>query len=102
DWSVVSWTGVTKFAGNVAVDKAGALRLSQSTASWTGYTTFADNVGHRHGGAVYAIVSSRIICQGTTVFLNNSATTGDGGALATYGAWSGQSSYVNISSETTL
>ncbi|CAN0494937.1 unnamed protein product, partial [Scytosiphon promiscuus] len=65
-------------------------------------TVFTDNVAHKDGGAIHAIVSSRITCQGTTRFIRNAATTGQGGALALYGSWSGESSRIIITGEATF
>lgn len=94
-------TGVTTFTGNTA-NRAGAMWVWQSSVSWNGITTFSDNVAHTDGGAVYATLTHNIVARGTTIFRNNTASTGNGGALGLYGSLSSVGSNVSISGDTTF
>ena len=100
-YSKVSWTGVTTFTGNSA-DRAGALWLWRSAVSWNGNTTFAENMACTDGGAVYATLNHNITCRGTTIFSNNIARRGNGGALGLYGSLSSEGSSVNMAGDTTF
>ena len=95
------WSGGTTFTGNVA-RRAGALWIWHANVAWTGSTLFADNIAYKDAGAVYATITHGILCQGTTTFRNNTAITGNGGALGLYGSLSSGGSVVNISGETTF
>ena len=99
--SNASWTGVTTFKGDTA-NRAGAIFVWKLDVSWTGNTTFVDTVANLGGGAVYATVNTQNNCQGTTIFRNNAAVIGNGGALGIYGYDSDEESYVHISGETTF
>ena len=95
------WTGVTAFTGNSA-DRAGAMWVWRSAVSWNGFTTFADNVAYSDGGALYATLNHDITARGITIFSNNTAVNGNGGALGLYGSLSGDGSDVHIAGDTTF
>lgn len=99
--SNASWTGVTSFIGNMG-KRGGAMFVWNSNLAWTESTTFADNVADLDGGAVYATIEADIRCQGSTAFLNNTAATGNGGALSVHGSTINRGSYVEISDNATF
>lgn len=93
------WTGETTFTGNIA-NGGGAIFVWGANVSWAGITVFADNIADLDGGAVYTPIESNIYCRGTTTFRNNTATTGNGGALSIDASSATVGSNVNISNNT--
>ena len=86
--SNVSWSGPTEFVGNSADVSGGSISITKGNLSWTGDTKFTSNTAG-FGGAVYSSGQSlgdvNIYIYGKTVFENNTAPAGLGGALYFFG-----------------
>eukprot|EP00903_Cladosiphon_okamuranus_P021507 g19772.t1 len=88
--SRISWSGSTQFVANKAGLSAGALFMwNGSHVEWTGDTKFTSNEAGADGGAVgspgfdleYNFLSSTLVINGSTTFVNNTSRA-NGGALA--------------------
>ena len=87
--SNVSWSGPTEFVGNSADVSGGSISITKGNLSWTGDTKFTSNTAGIFGGAVYSsgqnLGDVNIYIYGKTVFENNTAPAGLGGALYSFG-----------------